>query len=122
MLGVVLPILSEFLNSNAMLFHSHGSGNMEELPRKEKSLLIKYVPYIHIFVYIFYVHLKEIIVFLDIFVQPSCVLVPHCQNLGVNILTALYGLVHDNHLQWNPNNPMPFEQLIAFEITMVVKS
>ena len=55
MLGVVLPILSEFLNSNAMLFHSHGSGNMEELPRKEKSLLIKYAPYIRIFVYIFYI-------------------------------------------------------------------
>ena len=42
-LVVVLPVLTQFLNSNAMVFHSSGSGNMEDLPRKEKSLVIKYV-------------------------------------------------------------------------------
>jgi Ca2+-binding EF-hand superfamily protein len=40
-LVVVLPVLTQFLNSNAMVFHSSGSGNMEDLPRKEKSLVIK---------------------------------------------------------------------------------
>ena len=39
--NVVLPALTQFLSTNAILYHSANSDKMEDIPKEEKSLIIK---------------------------------------------------------------------------------
>ena len=39
--SVVLPALTQFLSTNAILYHSASSDKMEDIPKEEKSLIIQ---------------------------------------------------------------------------------